>query len=67
MQLPDLQVHSIRCDRCSTVVPVQGLVAAHSESQEVPKFGLLMWEEVGHILDQVQGNDFAIEVGRPLK
>ena len=49
------------------MVPVQGLVVAHSENQEVPMFGLLMKEEVGHTLDPVQGNDFATEVGRPLK
>ena len=49
------------------MVPVQGLAVAHSENQEVPMFGLLKKEEVGHTLDQAQGNDFATEVGHPLK
>lgn len=66
-QPQDLQVHSKLCDRCSTVVPVQGLVVAHSVSPEVPMFGLQMQEEVEHTLDPAQGNDFATEVGHPLK
>jgi len=49
------------------VVPVQGLVVALSVSPEVPMFGLQMQEEVEHTLDPAQGNDFATEVGHPLK